>query len=546
MSQAQPSFKPDDYTVGDDRYARFAEDFLDLQLSAKQKSILRTIATNQRTLIWGGNGPGKSFVIAVLKIGFLLTNPDSIVLGTSGSYQQYEDTMWKPLDKMFSAAKETYGLPGRVLGGNQPALRIDKEWYAKIVSPKDPGELEGRHGPDVLIVIDEADKKYVTEEHFDSAGSSITDLKDKMVAICNPPKDEANVVAMKRDDPRWEVVDVSAFDSHNAQVDGGKINEPLIPGMTDLITIASDWEAWNKRSWPLAEETYPHGDWPGMPEMENRLEDGVITRDELVGYLAPGYNVAKEAHRRWDTLDERWYIRRAGIMPPQGASAHRPIQPRHVTGAWDRSTPVMATNEPRTVAIDVARSGDNTVMAGEHTGELRIHYSEQGANHESQKRDVVKGTATTPGLKAWDEPDVAVDKGYAPGFHDFISDRVPNVIDFQNGTKPVEKTRWYDKWAEALFHFGQWLEEGGVINDRKLREEAMVASRVVTYEERTLNSRGKNGAEVYQATSKADIKEELGRSPDHLDAALMAIWRLRVDPTPTKMNSTWYNPYAES
>jgi len=34
-----------------------------------------------------------------------------------------------------------------------------------------------------------------------------------------------------------------------------------------------------------------------------------------------------------------------------------------------------------------------------------------------------------------------VDKGYAPGFHDYVNGRVPNGVGFQNGTKPVAMTR---------------------------------------------------------------------------------------------------------
>lgn len=543
MSQAQ-SLDPTNYTSGKDRYSRFAEDYLDLRLAAAQEKILETVAENQRTLVWGANGPGKSYITAALKLGFLYTNPDSIVLGTSGSYQQYEDTMWKPLDDMHQKAQEKYGLPGKTKGGNRPSLNLDKEWYAKIVSPKSPGELEGRHGSDVLVVIDEADKKYVTEEHFSSAGSSITDLNDKMVVICNPPEDEANVVHRKKEnDDRWTVVEISAFDSHNAKVDAGIINDSHIPGLVDLLTIASDWEAWNNRPWPLAQENYPGEEWPGMAVIQNRIDSGQLDRSKALDWIAPGYKVAKEAHLRYDTLHRDWYIRRAGIIPPTGAASHRPIQPEHVDGAWQRSTPTMASASPRTVGIDVARSGDDTVMIGEHNGELRVHYDEQGANHQIQQEEIVEGTTFTPGLKDWPAPEIAVDKGYAPGFHDYINERVPNVIDFQNGTKPVEGTRWYDKWAEALFHLGQWLEDGGVINDQDLREELSVAARVVEFEERTLQSRGQNGAEVYQATSKEDIKDELGYSPDRLDAALMAVWRLRVNPVPSSVDSTWYDPY---
>ena len=225
MSSAKQPYDPTAITKGKDRYARFAEDFIGLRLSEIQREVLETVAENQRTLIWGANGPGKSYITAALKLGFLYSNIDSIVLGTSGSYQQYEDTMWRPLKDMWDDLKEEYGLPGRDKGGNRPSIEIDNEWYAKIVSPRSPGELEGRHNADVLVVIDEADKKHVTEEHFDSAGSSITDLNDKMVAICNPPEDSNNVVAKKKESDRWKVIEISAFESHNAKIDAGLIND---------------------------------------------------------------------------------------------------------------------------------------------------------------------------------------------------------------------------------------------------------------------------------------------------------------------------------
>ncbi len=531
------------YTEGADRYINFTEDFLNMRLAAVQELVLSEVANNQRTLVWGANGPGKSYITSALKVGFLFTNTDSIVLGTSGSYQQYEDTMWKPLKNMFEDTQEKYGLPGKLRGGNRPSLTLDNEWYAKIVSPRDPGELEGRHGSDVLVVIDEADKKYITKEHFSSAGSSITDMNDKMVAICNPPEDSDDVVARKKEDPRWNVVEISAFESHNALVDAGRIDDDHIEGLVDLITIADDWEAWNNRQWPLAEKHFPGDDWPGMAEIKPKVERNQIDRDEVCSWLAPGFDVAKEAHLRFDTLDKQWYIRRAGIIPPMGAAEHRPIEPEHVKESWDRNRPRDSTASPRAIGIDVARSSDKTVMIGEHNGELRVHYSKTGDNHETQKREVVDGTQNTPGLNSWPSPDVAVDKGYAPGFHDYVADQVPNVVDFMSGTKPTEPTRWYDKWAEALFHFGQWLENGGVISDPDIRQEALVAARVVSYEARSLNSRGRNGAEVYKATAKEEIKDELGHSPDFLDGSLMAIWRLRTNPAPSSVKSTWYDPY---
>lgn len=37
-------------------------------------------------------------------------------------------------------------------------------------------------------------------------------------------------------------------------------------------------------------------------------------------------------------------------------------------------------------------------------------------------------------------------------------------------------------------------------------------------------SRGRDGADVLKLTPKSELKERLGRSPDLLDAAYMAVW----------------------
>jgi len=186
---------PEDYTEGRDRYVNFAEDVLELDLAETQKEILRALTEHDRILVVSGNGVGKSYTVAIAKLAFLATNVDSIVLGTSGSYSQFIDAAWRPLKALHEDAKRRVGIPGETYDGGQPTLEIDSEWFAKVVSPRDPGDLEGRHAAHMLVVIEEADKKYITREHFDSAGSSITDDSDRMLAVANPPLDETDVVA---------------------------------------------------------------------------------------------------------------------------------------------------------------------------------------------------------------------------------------------------------------------------------------------------------------------------------------------------------------
>lgn len=514
---------PTEYTNSEDRYINFAKDYLDVEPVGLQNKILRAIANNQRTLIWGANGPGKSFITAALKLGFLYTNVDSIVLGTSGSYQQYHDTMWRPLENMHKHAAQTHGLPGRSLGGqNGSRLEIDSEWYAKTISPKDPGELEGRHGPDVLVVIDEADKKYVTEEHFDSAGSSITSLNDKMVAVCNPPEDETDIVYEKKQSKRWEVVEFSSFEAHNVQVDAGLIDGEPVDGIVDLTTLASDWEAWNGRNWPGVEEAYS-GTWPGMPVIENLLEDNKIERERVLSWLRPGFERARSAHEQDSGLDSRWYIRRAGMIPPTSASTHRPIYTDMVRkGKADSLS--FGTNRYG-IGVDIGRTSDSTgiievrEIEGTQALGLFVRTDESGERTHLDNESMCRASFN-------DGPVFGAAAVDAMGEGSGVADQMCAEYDFAErfgaGTKPADPKRareYKDRRTEALYLLGQFLEDGGKFCDRRLEKELFAATRHIQY-----HRRRSGGGDVYKATSKDKLKKEMGRSPDILDAAAIAVW----------------------
>lgn len=493
MSATTPApteIDPARYTEGPYRYIRFAEDVLDLRLSREQRRILRAVAEHERVLIQSGNGVGKSFGVAIAKLAFVATNLDSTVLGTSGSYSQYVDAVWRPMKTLHREAKQRVGLPGETYDGGQPTLEIDDDWFAKVVSPRDPGDLEGRHAKAVLVVIEEADKAYIEAEHFDSAGSSVTDANDRMVAICNPPRDETNVVADTKESDRWQVIQFSTLDSHNVRVDAGELDAEKISGLTDLETVIGDWEAWNDEPWPGLEEARRMSD-PDAPEFRQ-------------------------------DLDERWYRRRAGVIPPAGAAEHRPIYAEDVDAAWECDHPRLLT--PGGTGIDVARSGDRTVLATAsnqtdgHPGPIDVRYSEQGTNHTVQEERLCDL------LEDWPDHLTLVDAvGEGSGLADNLQEAYPEVQRFRAGGTPSEETEYYNCWAEGLAALGQWLRDGGSIDDRKLREELLVAARVVSFEERHLASRGADGADVLEATAKDAIKKRLGRSPDHLDAALQAV-----------------------
>lgn len=475
--------------TGEDRYIRFVSDILDYRLGEIQRRLLRALETERRVVAPGANGVGKSYGVGGLgSIAALYCNRDCTVNITSGSYGQLDDTIWKPIKNIHRNS----GLPGRTLDNKRELQSgIDPEWYLKCLSPRNPADLEGRHNRRMIYIIEEADKPGISDEHIDSAESTLSDTGDRLLVIANPPESETNIVSKLMDSKKWETVDFSSFESHNVQVDIGEKSGPKIGGLIELSEIKENWEAWNKTDWP-------------------------------------GYETAFTAHEDSNTLDARWYRRRAGVIPPTGAKTWRPFEVMDVKRAFQRSgpPPSLQHQTPSSVGIDVARSGDKTVMVGVHGNELRVHYDEQGTDHAVQKQELRKI------IDVWPSPDITIDAvGEGSGLADDIDHWFPHVVRYSNGSVARESAEYRFCWAESLDVLGNFLNEGGVIHDGDLREELLAAASIVELSEKTMGSRGgPDGTDVIQASSKDDIKDELNHSPDYLDAAAMAVWRERTDP----------------
>jgi hypothetical protein len=200
------------------------------------------------------------------------------------------------------------------------------------------------------------------------------------------------------------------------------------------------------------------------------------------------------------------------VVPKADARPHRPIYAEEVREAFQR-TP---TEEEDIIAagIDVARKGgDQTVVCFLRQSSVTFH-SWIHTTHEDNKeriKSLVRGRETL---------DVAIDAvGEGSALADYFKDNF-GAMRFKNGERANDEDNFRNCWTEALHHAANKLDglalEGA---PQKLREDLFSTARVVSYEEKELA-----GGDVLQATSKSEIKEHQGRSPDHLDAYLMACW----------------------
>lgn len=501
-SQVSPP-RPKNYApgTGTDRYIRFVEDWLDVHLGYVQRQLLKSLEENRRTIVVTANGVGKSYGGGACGgVAATFCNPDTTTNITSGSYGQLDDTIWKPIKSLHRNSQ----LPGRTLD-NTRELRtgLDEEWYLKCLSPKYPADLEGRHNRRMIYIIEEADKPGITAEHIDSAESTLTDAGDRMLVIANPPDDESNVVYDLMESEDWNTLQFSSFESENvrAQLDE---DAESIHGLVSLDEIRGNWEDWNSDPWPGIEE-------------------------------------ARRAHEHRDDLDERWYRRRAGVMPPDNAAVFRPWEASEAKGAHVHKA---ATNyfgaagnsRPVGTGIDVAGPGsDRTVMATLYrSGDVDIRYTATSTDYPEQEQELMHDSR----LGGDTDHPVAVDAaGEGSGLAGYLDDRLSDLYRFGSDKVPLVpkdgkeagydgdygKFNYADQRTESLAALGNAMGEMRYV-DTDLRDELVIAARAIEFSTKTIKSRGGNGAEVAVANSKDAITDRVGHSPDYLDAVMMAVW----------------------
>jgi hypothetical protein len=472
---------PEHYT-GPERYWQAAEDWFDIALSPEQREILEHVAENQYTHLEGGNGFGKTFAIVALALAFHKRHYPSSVVVTSGTYGKLKRTFCADAEDLHGSSP----LFGEWKWSPNPHIDIEDEptWQFEVHSPKEPGELEGVHNDHVLVIVDEADKKDVDLETLDSMDSLISDRNDRMVVISNPPEDETNAVAnMGEIGLEPEKLQFSTFDSHNVHVERGARDGDRIPGLTGLHKLKKKWKGHNGEAWPGFEEAR--------------------------AMSLPGN---KQYRKDLNTL---WYRRFAGIMPPAGATKNRPIDPDLVARGYVERAGDLDAGSRCGTGIDVARSGDRTVQIDERDGVLIVEYSEPGTDHTVQFNTMWGNLEAEPGAQISGD---AVGEG--SGKLDDTAQRFPDVDRFKAGETAVQAEEYKDRWTEGLCELGKWLERGGGFADTRLRKELKIAARELTLSETYIKSRD---AQVYVADPKDAVKDRLGHSPDHLDAAIMAV-----------------------
>jgi hypothetical protein len=197
----------------------WAEEVLGAVLWSKQKEILRSLAQNKRTAVKSSHSIGKTYVCAIATCWWICTRDDAMVQSTAPTYQQVHSLLWEEIRKMHTRNN----LVGRVTLGDQWLKEHVSGHRSKDIlvgEGKKPADsnihgFHGTHRPDgVLALLDEACG--VATSIFTGAEAITTAGFDRTLAVGNPddPNTEFGRIFDEAQD-EWNLITVSAYDTPN-------------------------------------------------------------------------------------------------------------------------------------------------------------------------------------------------------------------------------------------------------------------------------------------------------------------------------------------
>jgi hypothetical protein len=197
----------------------WAEEVLGIVLWSKQKEILYSLAANKRTAVKSCHSIGKTFTSAVAACWWVSTHGDSEVISTAPTYQQVHGQLWEEIRKAHTKAN----LIGRVNMNDQwlvPYSENGRTKEALAGEGKKPADtnihgFQGTHRTGgVLAILDEACG--LAQTIFTGARTVTTAPFDRQLAVGNPddPATEFGDI-FRKDNGQWHLITVSAFDTPN-------------------------------------------------------------------------------------------------------------------------------------------------------------------------------------------------------------------------------------------------------------------------------------------------------------------------------------------
>lgn len=513
-----------------DRPVHYAVEVLGVKtLTTDQRSILGSLTRKpSKTLVKAGHEVGKTLIAAVAVNWWFDTRVPSVCLTTAPKYSQVKDILWKEVRRL----RRNAGLGG-FPGPKMPRLETSADHFAVGMTANSAEGFQGHHGPDVLVVFDEA--VGVGGEFWEAAHT----MAHAFLAIFNPTDTTSQAYQEETQSERpYTVLEMSQLTHPNvkAWLDGSPLPVPC---------AVKPWElAINLRAWsqPIPPDQARATDVQWPPEWA----EGYIARSgEQPQWYRPGPLAEARILGRWPSQ---------GTYGVWSDAAWQATQAWTAEEALDRARRAAATGVLPRVGLDVAVFGDDWTQFHSRCGPVSLDH--EGYNGRDTDHTIGKAVQLADRWASWAsairpaeaEPvkrsDIlfVVDSG---GLGGDLPARMRaqglTVIAINAGTPAANPHDYQNKRSELWFAAAEGRATTGQLClsvlpadvRRKLKQQAMAPKW-------KLDAAGRRVVEP-----KEDTKSELGRSPDDMDALNLAYYEGGSFEIPASVPNPTTQPIAD-
>jgi len=210
----------------------FVEKELGANLWSVQKHIIESLWTTRRTAVPACFASGKSFTAARVAMAWAATDPEAVVITTATTWTQVEQILWGEIRKAWVPT-----LPGKLLP-KYPEWSITPNNWARGISVSDPVNMQGFHEGRVLVIVDEA--AGVEAPIFDAVEGLVAGGDSAVLLIGNPIESSGPFYEACQN-PRYDCIPISAFDTPNLNAPPGEIPYPKL--------VTREWVEGRRSEW---------------------------------------------------------------------------------------------------------------------------------------------------------------------------------------------------------------------------------------------------------------------------------------------------------
>lgn len=318
----------------------WANDVLGKHLWSKQAEIARSVVENTHTAVVSCNGAGKSALAGIMGAWWVAVHDpyDIALICSAPTYPQIARVLFRELkDNHKIAAERGFSLPGHI--NQSEEWKLDDQYGTLIGFGRRPADtdivsaFQGIHRRYVMVILDEAGG--IPLDLY-TATEAVTNTADaRVLAIGNPDRRGTEFHRIFREDPTWNKIKISAYDTPN-------FTDEVIPDELRPLLIQPSWVEKQKISWGEESSRFKSkvlGEFPDEADnaffSQNVIDKAIDTEivEDLEATAVLGVDLA-----RFGEDDSVVYINRNGRC--------------RKLDTWSKATAIESANRVHRLAID--------------------------------------------------------------------------------------------------------------------------------------------------------------------------------------------------